>query len=148
VYGDAEGELLLVGWGSTRGAIEEAVDRMREVGASISGVHHRFLSPLEPGLKDTFSRFKEVVTVELNYSDSLDDPLITAENRRYAQLAWLLRAHTLVDIDCFSMVPGHPMQPRMIIEMAERRLGIPGVTPPATNPQKPPLSERDRSCLA
>src|SRR3990170_3336545 len=49
VYGDPEGELLVVGWGSTLGAIEEAVDRARAEGLSVSSLHLRFLSPLEPG---------------------------------------------------------------------------------------------------
>ncbi len=48
------------------------------------------------------------MTVEINYSDDPQAPLITDETRRYAQLAWLLRAHTLVDVDCWSVVYGHP----------------------------------------
>jgi 2-oxoglutarate/2-oxoacid ferredoxin oxidoreductase subunit alpha len=111
VYGDDEGDLLVVGWGSTKGAIEEAVDRCREEGLSVSALHLRFLSPMEPGLKEIFSRFKRVMTVEINYSDSLGDPYITEENRRYGQLAWLLRAHTLVDIDCWTRVLGEPLRP-------------------------------------
>ena len=106
VHGAAEGDLLVVGWGSTLGAIEEAVDRLRAEGARVSSLHLRFLSPLEPGLKDIFSRFRKVLTVEVNYSDNPDDPFITPENRRYSQLAQLLRSQTLVDVDCWSRVPG------------------------------------------
>ncbi|MCB9301595.1 MAG: 2-oxoacid:acceptor oxidoreductase subunit alpha [Lewinellaceae bacterium] len=124
VHGDQEGDLLLVGWGSTRGAIEEAVDEARELGGKVSSVHLRFLSPMEPGLKDIFQRFKKVKTVELNYSDDLNDPLITPENRRYAQLAWLLRASTLVDIDCFSNVQGQPMRPGRILQMISKELNL------------------------
>ncbi len=69
VYGDDTGELLVVGWGSTKGAIEEAVDRLRADGMSVSSLHLSFLSPLEPGLKEIFSRFEKVMTVEINYSD-------------------------------------------------------------------------------
>ncbi|MCP4289912.1 MAG: 2-oxoacid:acceptor oxidoreductase subunit alpha [Gammaproteobacteria bacterium] len=114
IHGDPEGDLLVVGWGSTLGAIEEAVDRAREQSHKVSSVHLRFLSPLEPGLKDIFSRFSRVMTVEINYSDSITSPLITSENRRYSQLALLLRAHTLVDVDCWSVVLGAPLQPGMI----------------------------------
>ncbi len=124
VYGDDSGDLLLVGWGSTRGAIEEAVDQARAKGAKVSSLHLHFLSPMEPGLKEIFSRFEKVITVEINYSDDPSDPLITAENRRYAQLAWLLRAHTLTDVDCFSNVHGHPLRPKKILEMITRVLNL------------------------
>jgi 2-oxoglutarate ferredoxin oxidoreductase subunit alpha len=114
VHGDEEGDLLVVGWGSTEGAIVEAVDRARNQGHAVSSLHVRFLSPLEPGLKDIFSRFKQVMTVEINYSDDADDPYITDENRRRGQLAWVLRAQTLVDVDCWTRVPGEPLRPKLI----------------------------------
>ncbi|MCB1881568.1 MAG: 2-oxoacid:acceptor oxidoreductase subunit alpha [Chromatiaceae bacterium] len=122
VYGDPEGDLLVVGWGSTLGAIEEAVDRARAQGHKVSSLHLRFLSPLEPGLKEIFSHFRRVMTVEINYSDDLTAPLITPENRRFSQLAWLLRAQTLVDVDCWSVVLGAPLQPGMIHQVLLRRL--------------------------
>lgn len=122
VHGEATGDLLLVGWGSTRGAIEEAVDRARDEGAAVSSVHLHFLSPLEPGLKEIFQGFKKVMTVELNYSDDLNDPLISPDNRRYAQLAWLLRAQTLVDVDCYSNVHGQPLRPGTILEVINQQL--------------------------
>jgi 2-oxoglutarate ferredoxin oxidoreductase subunit alpha len=122
VYGDDEGDLLVVGWGSTRGAIEEAVDRIRSDGHRISSLHLRFLSPLEPGLKAIFKRFQRVMTVEINYSDDPGDPLVDDDTRRYAQLAWLLRGHTLVDVDCWSRVPGQPLAPGMIEEAVRGRL--------------------------
>lgn len=122
IHGDEEGDLLVVGWGSTRGAIDEAVRRVREDGGKASSIHLRFLSPFEPGLSDIFSRFKSVMTVEINYSDSGDVP---AEHRRYAQLAWLLRARTLYDVDCWSKVPGVPLAPRDIEKELRRRLAMP-----------------------
>ena len=114
VYGDEEGDLLVVGWGSTQGAIEEAVDRARAEGKKVSTCQLTFLSPLEPGLKEIFSRFKRVMTVEINYSDTVGDPYITEETRRYGQLAWLLRAQTLVDLDCWTSCPGQPLRPQDI----------------------------------
>jgi 2-oxoglutarate/2-oxoacid ferredoxin oxidoreductase subunit alpha len=117
IKGDATGgDLLIVGWGSTRGAIEEAVDRARAKGLSVSSLHLTFLSPLEPGLAEIFKRFKKVATVEINYSDEPTDPFITPENRRRGQLAWLLRAETLVDVDCWTRVPGEPLRPGAILE--------------------------------
>ena len=128
VYGPPEGELLVVGWGSTKGAIEEAVDRAHAEGRAVSALHLRFLSPLEPGLRDIFSRFRRVMTVEINYSDEPDDPYITAENRRRGQLAWLLRAATLVDVDCWTRVPGEPFKPSTILDTIRLRTAAPEVS--------------------
>ncbi len=122
VHGDAEGDLLVVGWGSTLGAIEEAVDRARSEGHKVSSLHLRFLLPMEPGLKKIFGGFRKVMTVEINYSDDPDAPYITEETRRYSQLAMLLRAQTLVDVDCWSVVFGHPLQPGMIHNVLLKRL--------------------------
>ena len=114
IHGDEEGDLLVVGWGSTEGAIVDAVNRARDEGLKVSTCQLTFLSPLEPGLKEIFSRFKKVMTVEINYSDTPGDPYITPDSRRLGQLAWLLRAHTLVDIDCWTSCPGQPLRPRDI----------------------------------
>jgi 2-oxoglutarate/2-oxoacid ferredoxin oxidoreductase subunit alpha len=124
VHGDPEGDLLVIGWGSTRGAIEEAVDRVRADGGKVSSVTLRFLQPLEPGLAEIMGRFRQVMTVEINYSDAPDAPGITLENRRYSQLAWHLRARTLVDIDCWSRVPGSPLPPGDIERELRRRLDL------------------------
>ncbi len=122
VHGDSEGDLLVVGWGSTLGAIDEAVDRVRAKGKKVSSLHLRFLSPMEPGLKEIFSKFKKIVTVEINYSDAEDAPLMNEETRRLAQLAWLLRGHTRMDIDCWSNVYGQPMRPMDIEQELMRRV--------------------------
>lgn len=122
IHGDPEGDLLIVGWGSTLGAIEEAVDRVRADSLKASSLHLRFLSPLEPGLKEIFSRFKKVLAVEINYSDQPGQPYITEQSRRYSQLAQILRAHTLLDIDCWSRVPGGPLPPAVIEAELRRRL--------------------------
>ena len=122
VYGDDEGDLLVVGWGSTMGAIEEAVDRARDEGLKVSSLHLRFLSPMEPGLEEIFEKFDRVMTVEINYSDDADDPYITPENRRYGQLAWLLRARTLVDVDSWTRVLAEPFRPGQIYDAMVDRL--------------------------
>jgi 2-oxoglutarate ferredoxin oxidoreductase subunit alpha len=122
VNGPAGGDVLVVGWGSTKGAIEEAVERARADGLQVASLHLRFLSPMEPGLKEIFSRFKRVMTVEINYSDEPDDPYVTDENRRRGQLAWLLRAQTLVDVDCWTRVLGEPLRPAAILDAIRSRL--------------------------
>jgi 2-oxoglutarate ferredoxin oxidoreductase subunit alpha len=82
IYGPSEGNILLVGWGSTQGPIKEAVDRARAAGDSVSSVHIKHINPLPPGLEEIFSGFNHVLVVEMN-----DEGLYG-----YGQLAGLLRA--------------------------------------------------------
>ncbi|MDH4324994.1 MAG: 2-oxoacid:acceptor oxidoreductase subunit alpha, partial [Betaproteobacteria bacterium] len=114
VFGGDSGELLVVGWGSTQGAIEEAVAALRADGHKVSALHLRFLQPLPGGLKRIMQRFRRVMTIEGNWSDRPDDAIIDEDNRRYSALALLLRARTLVDIDCWSEVKGQPIKPSTI----------------------------------
>ncbi|MBC8523421.1 hypothetical protein H8D29_05790, partial [PVC group bacterium] len=108
------------GWGSTLGAIEEAVDRATAQGLSVSSLHLRYLSPMEVGLAEIFSKFKKVMTVEINYSDQAE----TTPNPRPAQLALLLRAHLMREIDFWSIVPGQPLGPGQIVEVIREELRI------------------------
>ena len=117
VNGHVRGDLLIVGWGSTKGAIDEALERARAEGLSVSSLHIAFLSPLPPGLKEIFDRYRKVMTVEINYSDDPGDPFITEQNRRRGQLSWLLRGATLVDVDCWTRVRGEPLRPASILEV-------------------------------
>ena len=82
IYGPPEGNILLVGWGSTQGPIREAVDRARAAGDSVSAIHLRHINPLPPGLENVFSGFNHVFVVEMN-----DEGLYG-----YGQLGALLRA--------------------------------------------------------
>lgn len=82
VYGDAEGDTLLVGWGSTYGPIREAVDRMRANGEKVGAIQIRHLNPLPNGMEESFAKFKRVAVFELN----------DAGLYGYGQLATLLRA--------------------------------------------------------
>ena len=122
VYGDPEGDLLLLGWGSTQGAIEEAVDRLRAKGHAVSSLHIRFLQPMASGIGDILRRFKHVLSIEGNWSDRLEDELIDEENRRYSALAMMLRSRYLVDIDCWSEARGQPIKPGNIVDAALAKL--------------------------
>lgn len=82
IYGPPEGNVLLVGWGSTQGPIKEAVDRARAAGDSVSSLHIKHLHPLPPGLENIFAGFNHVFVVEMN-----DEGLYG-----YGQLGGLLRA--------------------------------------------------------
>jgi len=56
-------------------------------------------------------RFKQVMTVEANWSDRLEDKIIDETNRRYSAVATLLRSRYLIDVDCWSEVRGQPIKP-------------------------------------
>jgi 2-oxoglutarate ferredoxin oxidoreductase subunit alpha len=111
VVGGDEGDMLLVGWGSTMGAIEEAVARLRAEGLAVSSMQLRFIQPMPSGIREIFKRFKHVMTIEGNWSDRIDDELIDEDNRRYSALAMMLRSRFLIDIDCWSEARGQPIKP-------------------------------------
>jgi 2-oxoglutarate ferredoxin oxidoreductase subunit alpha len=66
VYGDQEGDMLLVGWGSTYGPIHDAAKLAHENGEKVGALHLRHLHPLPNGLEKIFEKFKRIVTVEMN----------------------------------------------------------------------------------
>ncbi len=82
IYGPAEGNILLVGWGSTEGPIKEAAARARAAGDSVSSLHIRHVNPMPNGLENIFAGFNHVFVVEMN-----DEGIYG-----YGQLASLLRA--------------------------------------------------------
>jgi 2-oxoglutarate ferredoxin oxidoreductase subunit alpha len=92
VEGEPEGELLVLGWGSTEGAIKGAVRLLRERGVSVSRAHLRWLNPFPRNLGDVLSRFEKVLVPELNSG----------------QLALLLRARFLKDVVTLSKIQGRP----------------------------------------
>ena len=123
VFGAEKGDLLVIGWGSTKGAIEEAVEGLRADGKKVSSIHLRFLQPMQPGIKDIMKRFKKVMTIETNWSDRPEDELIDEDSRRYSSLATLLRSRYLVDVDCWTEVRGQPVKPRTIRQVLLAKLG-------------------------
>jgi 2-oxoglutarate/2-oxoacid ferredoxin oxidoreductase subunit alpha len=126
VFGDEEGDLLLIGWGSTRGAIEESVTRMRAEGHRVSSLHLTFLQPMPSGIGEIMRRFRHVMTIENNWSDRLGDALIDENNRRYSALAMMLRSRFLVDVDCWSESRGRPIKPGAICSELRSRLATGG----------------------
>jgi 2-oxoglutarate ferredoxin oxidoreductase subunit alpha len=66
IYGDQEGDLLVVGWGSTKGAIQYAVDELRAAGKKISHAHFHYIMPLPANTEEVFSKFKKIIVCELN----------------------------------------------------------------------------------
>ena len=92
VIGDAQSDLLVVGWGSTYGAITTAVERCRDKGMSVSSVHLRYLDPLPRDLGDILRRYDRILVPEMNRG----------------QLQSRLRDRYLLDIQGYHKVQGKP----------------------------------------
>ncbi len=127
VFGGNDGDMLLIGWGSTMGIIEEAVTRLRAQGLAVSAMHLRFIQPLPSGIREILARFRHAMTIEGNWSDKLEDELIDEDNRRYSPLAMMLRSRFLVDIDCWSEARGQPIKPGTVVEVVRERLQKKGI---------------------
>ncbi len=94
IFGESEGRLLVIGWGSTHGSITSAVEEMQRRGKSVSSVHLRHLNPFPKNLGEIIGRFDRVLVPELNMG----------------QLAMLLRARYLVPAISFPKVKGKPFK--------------------------------------
>jgi 2-oxoglutarate ferredoxin oxidoreductase subunit alpha len=112
VCGPAEGELLLVGWGSTFGAIRSAAEELQRAGRSVAHAHLRHLNPFPANTGDVLRRYRRVLVPEVNLG----------------QLIVLLRAQYLVDAVGFNLVRGKPFQIAEVAAAAERQLAgeLPG----------------------
>jgi 2-oxoglutarate ferredoxin oxidoreductase subunit alpha len=112
VIGDSEGDLLVLGWGSTYGAIISAVQRARSKGHSVSHAHLRYLNPFPENLGDVLRRFRKVLIPELNLG----------------QLRMLVRARYLVDAEGLNRVTGRPFKigdiESKISEMITEKVGV------------------------
>ena len=104
--GEAEGDLLVVGWGSTYGAISQAVEVLRGRGHDVSHLHLRNIWPLPEGLGDLLRSFNSVLVPELNFG----------------QLTMLLRAEFLVPAESLTRVTGQPFRVAGLVEAVEERL--------------------------
>ncbi len=107
ICGRDEGELLVVGWGGTFGAIRQAVQQVQVAGESVSHVHLQWLSPLNPRLEELLKRFKRVLVPELNMG----------------QLRYVLRAEYLVDAVGLNKVQGQPFKVAEIVAAIREMLG-------------------------
>lgn len=112
-FGDPEGEVLLVGWGSTFGPVREALARLRAAGTKAAQLHLRHLHPLAPGLEEVFRRYRHILVVEMN-----DQGLYG-----YGQLATLLRACTANPaIQSITKTDGLTFKVREIVDGARLRV--------------------------
>jgi 2-oxoglutarate ferredoxin oxidoreductase subunit alpha len=106
--GDAQGDVLIVGWGSTSGPITGAMNTLRAKGHKIGHVHLRHLNPFPRNLGDVLKRYKKVLVPEMNMG----------------QLVMLLRAKFLVDAIGYNKIQGKPFKQSEIEFKIEEVLGV------------------------
>ncbi len=112
VFGPPEGELLVVGWGSTYGAITQAVRELQAAGHAVTQVHLRHLNPLPPDLGGILGRYQHVLVPEMNLG----------------QLVRLIRAEYLVDAIGFNKIQGRPFKVSEIVSRCLKLLGKESLT--------------------
>ena len=102
VFGPATGDLAIVGWGGTYGALRAATERLQGEGHSVAHVHIKYLNPFPKNLKDVLGNYKTILVPELNLG----------------QLAYILRANFLIDPISLAKVQGLPFTPSEIYDKA------------------------------
>ncbi len=112
VFGADHGDLLIIGWGSTYGALRSATERLQASGRSVAHAHLRYLNPFPANTGDVLRAYKRVLVPEINLG----------------QLWFLLRGRYLVDAVSYGRVRGKPFRIQEIIDEAERVLGETEVT--------------------
>ncbi len=106
VFGPASGDLLILGWGSTYGAIRSAVESLQAGGTSVAHAHLRHLNPFPANTEEVLRSYRRVLIPEVNLG----------------QLLWLVRARYLLDAVGYDRVRGKPFRISEIVTEAERIL--------------------------
>ncbi len=107
VFGPPDGDLLILGWGSTYGAIRSAVERLHGRGKRVAHAHMRWINPFPENTPDVLRAYDRILVPEINMG----------------QLRWMIRATYLVDAVGFNLVRGKPFQISEILAKAEQMLG-------------------------
>ncbi len=108
IDGDDEGELLVIGWGGTYGAITEAIMRVRKNGYKVSQAHLKYLNPLPKNTGEILKRFKTILIPELNLG----------------QLARYLKSEYLIDVVQLNKIQGLPFKASEIESKIVSLLGV------------------------
>ncbi len=106
VFGPATGEVLILGWGSTYGAIRSAVERLHADGRSVAHAHLRHLNPFPANTEKVLRSYRRILIPEVNLG----------------QLLMLVRARYLIDATGYDRVRGKPFRIDEIVAEAERIL--------------------------
>lgn len=107
IFGDKKGKLLVIGWGSTHGAIHVAVDRARAKGKSVSQIHLRWVNPLPSDLKEVCDNFDEILVPEVNTG----------------QLSFFMKAELVRPVHQLNKVRGEPFRSSEIEDKINEILG-------------------------
>jgi 2-oxoglutarate ferredoxin oxidoreductase subunit alpha len=107
VNGPDSGDLLVIGWGGTYGAIVSAVERAQRKGLKVASAHLRYLNPMPKNTGEVLKRYKKVLVPELNAG----------------QLLLLLRGFFLVDAVGLNKIQGRPFLVSEIEQKIEQMLG-------------------------
>lgn len=105
--GPESGDVLVIGWGGTFGALRQAQQALANQGKSVAHAHLRWLSPLEPGLAKIIKNYKRVIVAELNMG----------------QLRQVIRATYLVDAVGLNKIQGQPFKVAEVTAAIEKELG-------------------------
>jgi 2-oxoglutarate ferredoxin oxidoreductase subunit alpha len=108
VFGPERGDLLILGWGSTYGAIRSAAERLQTQGRSVAHAHMRHLNPFPANTEKVLRSYRKVLLPEVNLG----------------QLLLLLRGQFLIDIEGYNRVRGKPFTIAEIATQAEKMLGV------------------------
>jgi 2-oxoglutarate ferredoxin oxidoreductase subunit alpha len=104
--GGESGDVLIIGWGGTYGALRQAQHQLAAQGKQVSHAHLRWIAPLEPGLAKIIKNFKRVIVAELNMG----------------QLRMVLRATFLIDAIGLNKIQGLPFKVREVVDAIEAQL--------------------------
>ena len=107
VFGDKNGDVLIISWGGTYGSCRSAVETLHEEGKSVAHAHLRWVSPLPKDLGEIIIKFKNVLVPEINMG----------------QLIKLIRSEYLVDAKGLNQVTGRPISVTKIIENVNQLIG-------------------------
>ena len=107
ITGPEQGELLVLGWGGTYGAIRAAVEEVQAEGLEVARGHLRYLNPFPRNLSNVLDCYKQVLVAELNLG----------------QLAFLLQGHFSVRVVKLSKVQGRPFQIKEVADKIREILG-------------------------
>ncbi len=108
--GAESGDVLIIGWGGTYGALRQSQQTLASLGKSVSHAHLRWLSPLEPGIAKIIKNFKRVICAELNMG----------------QLRMVLRDKFLIDVIGLNKIQGLPFKVAEVTAAIEKELSNSG----------------------
>ena len=107
IDGEKEGDLLVLGWGSTYGSIKDAVTKARNSGLKLSQAHLRYLNPMPKNTGQVLNSFKKILVPEINLG----------------QLAQVIRSEFLIPVEQLNRVRGLPLKVNDILEKINSLLG-------------------------